>query len=86
MQEDVKKLICLMTGKTYKMLRGNKSQYVIGAEYGIPSSVISELERGRKDPQLTTIFKLAESCGLRPSEFVAKIEEALPSDLKVCDD
>ncbi len=86
MQEDVKKLICITAGNTYKKLRGNKSQYVIGAEYSIPSSVISELERGKKDPQLTTIFKLAESCGLKPSEFLAKIEEALPKDLKVCDD
>ncbi len=86
MQEKKKQLICSSVGIVYKDLRGKKSQYIIGAEYGIPSSVISELERGKKDPQLTTIFKLAESCGIKPSQLLAKVEELLPDDFSVCDD
>ncbi len=86
MQDVKKKLIYSAIGQTYKRLRGRKSQYMIGAEYDIPTSVLSELERGKKDPQLTTIFKLAESCGLKPSQLLFEMEKLLPENFTVCDD
>ena len=39
MQEGKKKLICNALAKTVKRLRGKKSQFILGAEYDIPSSV-----------------------------------------------
>lgn len=83
MQEAKKKIILSAIGKAVKRLRGGKSQFMLGAEYDIPSSVLSNLERFVKDPQLTTIFKLAGAFGLSLSEFAGEIEKELPEDFSV---
>ena len=56
---------------------------MLGAEYDIPSSVLSDLERAVKDPQLTTLFKLSEAFGLSISEFMAELEKELPENFSV---
>ena len=81
-----KLLIQEATGKVLKDLRGKKSNYILGAEYDISTSLLSNVERGLKDPQLTTIFKLAEAFNLRPSEFVEKIEKFLPKDFTMIEE
>ncbi len=77
-QEDKKKLIRSIAGKVLKRLRKDKSQYLLSMEYEISTSLLNSLERGLKDPQLTTVFKLAEALGVKASEFVKMIEEELP--------
>ncbi len=47
-------------------------------EYEISTSLLNSLERGLKDPQLTTVFKLSEALGVQASDFVKMIEEELP--------
>lgn len=86
MQEGKKKLICNALAKTVKCLRGKKSQFILGAEYDIPSSVISDIERSVKDPQLTTLFKLANAFGLSISQFLKELEKELPENFSVSDD
>lgn len=79
MQENEnKKIITAAAGKVLKELRGAKSNYLLGAEYEISTSLLNHIERGIKDPQLTTVFKLSEALGVHPWEFVKKIEENLP--------
>jgi len=82
-QEDKKKLICALAGNALKKLRNGKSQYMLSAEYEISTSLLNNLERGLKDPQLTTIFKLSEALGVKASEFVKIIEENLPEDFSL---
>ncbi len=77
-QEDKKKIICTLAGKTLKHLRKDKSLYQLAGEYEISTSLLNSLERGLKDPQLTTVFKLSEALNVKPSEFVKIIEEGLP--------
>jgi|GluameStandDraft_1065615.scaffolds.fasta_scaffold01184_32 transcriptional regulator with XRE-family HTH domain len=77
-QEDKKKLIRTAAGKILKKLRGNKSLYILSMEYEISTSLLNSLERGLKDPQLTTVFKLSEALGVQASDFVKMIEEELP--------
>lgn len=77
-QSENKKIITWAAGKVLKELKGSKSNYLLGAEYDISTSLLSHIERGIKDPQLTTVFKLAEVLGVRPWEFVKKIEDNLP--------
>ncbi len=77
-QEDKKKLIRATAGKILKRLRKDKSQYLLSMEYEISTSLLNSLERGLKDPQLTTVFKLAEALNIKASEFVKMIEEELP--------
>ncbi len=83
MQDVKKKIIYTAVGNTVKRLRGKKSQFMLGAEYDIPSSVLSNLERGMKDPQLTTLFKLASAFSLTISDFCAEIEKELPKNFSV---
>lgn len=83
MQDNKKKIIFMAIGKAIKRLRGNKSQYMLGAEYDIPSSVLSDLERGVKDPQLTTIFKIANAFNIKVSDFIKEVEIELPKDFSI---
>ena len=66
-----------------KKLRGKQSQFMLCSENDISGSIISTIERGMKDPQLTTIFKLAEAFEVKPSEFIRLIEEELPADFSL---
>ena len=86
MQEEKRKIILKALSKTIKRLRGSKSQKLLGDEFDIPSSVISDIEREIKDPQLTTIFKLAGAFGLSISEFMIELEKDLPEKYIVNDE
>lgn len=68
-----------------KELRRDKSQFLLFCENDISVSILSTIERGLKDPQLTTIFKLAEALEIKPHEFIKLIEEKLPSDFSMID-
>ncbi len=83
---DVKKQLILgALAQTMKELRGNRSQFIIGAENDISTSIISIAERGKKDPQLTTIFKIAEAFDLSVVDFLAKVCEKLPAAFEMID-
>lgn len=86
MQDVKKKIIFSAIAKTVKRLRGKKSQFMLGAEYDIPSSVLSDLERAVKDPQLTTLFKLSGAFGLTISQFMKELEKDLPENFSVCEE
>ena len=79
-------LIQKAAGEIFKEFKKNKSNYLLSAEYEISTSLLSNIERGLKDPQLTTIFKLSEALGIRPFEFVKKIEEILPENFSLIDE
>lgn len=86
MQEIKKQIVKQAIAKTVKKLRGEKSQFILGAEYDIPSSVLSDLERAIKDPQLTTLLKLSYAFGLSVSDFMREFEKELPEDFSICDE
>lgn len=86
MQYAKKKIIFNAVAKTVKRLRGKKSQFMLGAEFDIPSSVLSDLERAVKDPQLTTLFKLASAFDMSISQFMQELEKDLPERFSVCDE
>lgn len=68
-----------------KELRKDKSQFLLSSENDISVSILSTIERGLKDPQLTTIFKLAEALEIKPHEFIKLIEDKLPKDFSMID-
>ena len=51
-------------------LRGRKSQFLVASENDISISIISTIERGLKDPQLTTFFKLAQALNVKPHKLM----------------
>ncbi|HHW41238.1 MAG TPA: helix-turn-helix transcriptional regulator [Syntrophomonadaceae bacterium] len=62
--------------KEFRTERGF-SQERLGFESGYHRTYISLLERGQKSPSLNTIFKLAESLNITPSEMILRVEEEL---------
>ena len=64
-------------GKTLKSSRcsSNLSQEQLGLKSGLSRPYISELEMGKKDPSLFTIFKLANALELKPSVLIDEVEQ-----------
>ena len=50
----------------------------MASENDISISIISTVERGIKDPQLTTLFKIAEALNIKTSDLIKLVEEQLP--------
>ncbi len=78
-----KKLILEALAKITKELRGDKSQFMFCSENDISTSIISTVERVLKDPQITTVFKIAEAFDMKTSEFIKLIENELPEDFSL---
>lgn len=53
------------------------SQEKLALESGLDRTFISMLERGLRQPTLSTIFTVAEALGKRPSAMLAKVEDML---------
>jgi transcriptional regulator with XRE-family HTH domain len=66
-------------GKTLKSNRhsSNLSQEQLGLKSGLSRPYISELEMGKKDPSLFTIFKLADALKVNPSFFINEVEQVI---------
>lgn len=80
-----KKQILKLLGKHARELHGERSQFILASENDISVSIISTIERAMKDPQLTTVFKLAEALNIKPSEFIKLIENDLPKNFSMID-
>jgi transcriptional regulator with XRE-family HTH domain len=61
--------------------KANLSQEEFGARSGYHRTYISQPERGEKSPSLRTIFNLAGTLGLAPTQIIAKIERNLAAQL-----
>uniref|UniRef100_UPI00402A3288 helix-turn-helix domain-containing protein n=1 Tax=Candidatus Stercorousia sp. TaxID=3048886 RepID=UPI00402A3288 len=83
--EKRKKLIMKILGENIQRLRGDKSQFILSSENDISCSIISTVERGLKDPQFTTLFKIAEALNIKTSELVKLVENELPKNFSMID-
>lgn len=61
-------------------LKQNKSISLISAEIGMTKSMWADLEKGIKDPQLTTLIRIAEGLNINTSEIIIKLENELGKD------
>ena len=75
-----KQLIKQALSKVVIKLRGNKSKFIFGSENDISTSILSMIENCKKDPQLTTIFRLAEAFNISASDFIKMINDELPNN------
>ena len=53
------------------------SQEVLATEANLSRAYISDLEMGKKDPSLFTVFKLSRGLKIKPSAFIDEIEHIL---------
>lgn len=82
---DNKKILLKALAKTVKKLRGDLSQSEIALKGDISSSIINMIEHARKDPQYTTLYKLAETFEMDFAEFTRLIQTEIPTNLTLID-
>ena len=58
------------------------SQERLSQESGLDRSYISLLERGLRQPSLTTLLQLAKALDIPSGELILKVEELLDEDYK----
>jgi transcriptional regulator with XRE-family HTH domain len=58
-------------------LAADLSQEQLGLESGVQRNFISLIETGQNQPTVTTIFKLAQALGIKPSKLVAEAEREI---------
>ncbi len=85
---DKKKLVLKIIGEIIKeqRLMRNKGILLHSYEYDIPSSSLNLIEKGQRDIQLTTLWKIANSFDMSLGEFIAIVEKKLPIGFQMIDD
>ena len=66
-------------GKSLRRQRLAKllTQEVLAIEANLSRAYLSDLETGKKDPSLFTIFKLANALELKPSVLIGEVENTI---------
>lgn len=72
--------ICTLLGTVVKELGKEKRKSILAYESDLPRSVLHYIMEGKKDPQLTTFWRLALGLGLRPSELLKILEDRIDGD------
>ncbi len=87
-KDDKKALLLEVIGELLKEKRQklNKGILLLGYEYDISNSSIAQVEKGKRDVQITTLWKLVEALGMSFPEFVDEVTKRLPDKFKLIDD
>lgn len=78
--QDSKKELQNTLASVIKKHRNNKSISLLSNEIDLSKSIWSELEKGNKDIQLSTFWRIAEALDIRPNVLIKEIENALGKD------
>ena len=62
-----------------KIVEG-RSASTIAASYDISPAIISQIRNGKKDPQMSTFYRIAEAYNIDPKELTGMVFEELPRD------
>lgn len=74
--QDIKKIFQQAIGNVVKSKR-QKSITKSADEIGMGKSLWADLENGIKDPQFSTLWRIAEGLDMKPHELVKLIEKEL---------
>lgn len=85
MQEDKKQVLKDLIGNILKEERKKKDKSLLMFSYenSISSSALNYIERGLRDAQITTLWKILEAHEIKMSDFFKIIEEKLPDGFKL---
>ena len=77
--QDKKEILKSILSKKIKKYReiSNKSISLICNEIDLSKSIWSDLEKGIKDPQFSTLWRIAEGLNIPLSDIVIEIEQEL---------
>lgn len=70
-----------LVGMNFARLRKEKgfTQERFAETSGFTQQYVSDLERGRRNPTVVTLFHLASALGVTPADLVADVGEAEPN-------
>lgn len=73
---DMRKLV----GRNFARIRREKglTQEEVETSSGFSQQYLSDLERGKRNPTIVTLFELAQVLGVRPAELLEPDDEAGP--------
>ena len=74
--QELKKELQKAIASTVKSLR-KKSITKCADEIGMGKSIWADLENGIKDPQLSTLWRIAEGLDIKPHILIKKVEDKL---------
>lgn len=80
--EKNKKILLTTIGKIIHQKRTNLSKGInkFSFEYDIGNGLLSRLEKGKTDTQITTLWKLANAFEIKFSDLAIEIEKELPKN------
>lgn len=64
----------------YQRLKSGKSISLISAEIGMTKSMWADMEKGIKDPQLSTLWRICEGLNISPREILNELEKVLGNE------
>ena len=84
---DKKAILLKAIGKVVLSERNkqNKGINKFSFEYDIGNGLLSRLEHGKTDTQISTLWKIANALDINFSDFAKKIEENLPKNFNFYD-
>ena len=68
-----------------RRMASKKSITLISAETGMTKSMWADLEKGIKDPQLSTLIRIAEGLNVSTSEIIKELEKSLGENFTLTD-
>lgn len=83
-----KKILLDVIGQIVKerRLALGKGILLFSYEYDIPNTSLAQLEKGNRDVQISTLWKLVEALGMTFPEFIEEVEQRLPEKFKLIED
>ena len=64
----------------------NKGILLLSYEYEISNTSLAQLEKGTRDVQISTVWKIANAFGMDFSDFIKEVENRLPKGFKLLED
>ncbi len=86
MQEQ-RKILQKILAKVIKnhRMEDRKSISLLSAEIGMTKSILADLEKGIKDPRLSTLWRIAQGLNLSLSVIIQELEQTLGEDFSLID-
>ena len=88
LNNEKKSLLLKAIGEVIKEKRKvlNKGIILLSYEYDLSNTSLAQLEKGLRDVQITTMWKIANALGMNFSEFITEVEKRLPKNFKMIED
>ncbi len=72
--------------RAFAKLAAGTSATTVASSYDIPPAIISGIRNGKKDPQMSTFYRIAEAYDKDPAEFTAMVFAELPKGFMFADE